>query len=173
MKKTVNLIEKKLKSSLKSESGHAMLEMAIGIIFLFNLTAGIIDFGNVLNDYSSVVEAAHQGALLASTNNHLQTNTDETFGYCNKSKKLAFKSTPTPKKEMEQHQKIDERVQQILNIEDSALDQHSLCITSSLENSSNTSSTDKNVVVTVEVAYDTLLYGSIPIKAQARAPFLQ
>jgi len=172
MKKTVNLIEKKLKSSLKSESGHAMLEMAIGIIFLFNLTAGIIDFGNVLNDYSSVVEAAHQGALLASTNNHLQNNTNQKFGNCQVSR-LSRSSSKLPDKEKSEHTKIDERVQQILNIEDSALDQNSLCITSSLENSSNTSSTDKNVVVTVQVAYDTLLYGSIPIKAQARAPFLQ
>ena len=155
--------------SLCGESGHAMLEMVIGLIFLFNLTAGIIDFGSILSDYSSVVEAAHQGALLASTNNHLQSNTDQKFGNCPSS--LTARSAPLPLKEQNEHQKIDERVQQILNIQDSMLDQNSLCITSTLENSSNT--TDKNVVVTVQVAYDTLLYGSIPIKAQARAPFLQ
>ena len=156
------------------ESGHAILEMAIAIIFLFNLTAGVIDFGCVLTNYSSVVEAAHQGALLASTNNHFQTNSDSTFGNCPSSP--TARSVPLPKKEQQEHQKIDERVQQILNIEDSALDQNSLCITSALEDSSGnltTNSTDKNVVVTVEVAYDTLLYGSIPIRAQARAPFLQ
>ena len=154
-----------------NESGHAMIEMAISLVLFFNLTAGIIDFGSILNDYSSVVEAAHQGALLASTNNHFQNETDRNFGNCQNSSQTQRSGNPISIKELEEHKKVDQRVQQILNIDDSSLDQQSLCITSSLENAS--SSTDKNVVVTVEVAYDTLLYGSIPIKAQARAPFLQ
>ena len=157
--------------SLQSEKGHAMIEMAIGLVFLFNITAGVIDFGSILNDYSAVVEAAHQGALLAATNNHLETNTDQQFGNCRVNQSLN-RVTPPSLTEQQAHENIDQRVQRILNIDDSSLENESLCVTSSLENSS-AGAQDKNVVVTVEVAYKTLLYGSIPIKAQARAPFLQ
>ena len=158
-------------SSLRSESGHAMLEMAISLIFLFNLTAGIIDFGCVLNNYPTIVEAAHQGALLASTNNHLQTNTNQKFSNC--INKRTNSGSKTSYQEEKEHQKIDERVQQILNVPESMLVKDSLCVTSSVEDSSTKNSNDKNVVVTVEIAYNTLFYGSIPIRAQARAPFLQ
>ena len=164
-----------------NESGHAMIEMAISLVFLLNLTAGIIDFGSILNNYSSVVQAAHQGALLAATNNHLQTNTDQQFGNCKSIKSRNSKNKKISEKEQKQHLKVDEHIQQILNIKDSSLDNQSLCVTSRLEDSSSSdplsslepSTSDKNVVVTIEVAYKTLLYGYIPIKAQARAPFLQ
>jgi hypothetical protein len=160
---------------LNNDKGHAVLEFSLSLFFLFTLTAGIVDFGNILNQYTVVAEAAHQGARFASgisflkTNGELDSLTDS---------QLACPVTSTarmvnpPPKEAEEHTKIQQRVDQVLALTDRNLEQDSLCITSALEDSS-TGGTDKNVVVKVEVAYQTILYGRFPINATARAPFLQ
>ena len=164
---------------LKEETGHALLEFSLSLFFLFTLTAGIVDFGNILNQYSVVTEAAHQGARFASGNSLLERN-----GYLDKlsaSQTAAACTTPispttrlsSPSaKELQGHQKIQDRVDQILSLTDTNLANDSLCITSALEDSTS-GGTDKNVVITVEVAYQSILYGRFPIRAQARAPFLQ
>lgn len=160
---------------LKDEKGHAVLEFSLSLFFLFTLTAGIVDFGNILNQYTVVAEAAHQGARFASGNSFLKTNGD--LDNLSDSQTACPTSSTTriinpPPKEEEEHKKIQERVDQVLALSDRNLEQDSLCITSALEDSS-TGGTDKNVVVRVEVAYQTILYGRFPINATAKAPFLQ
>lgn len=158
-------------NSINNEKGHAILEFSLSLFFLFALTAGIVDFGNILNQYTVVTEAAHQGARFASGNSFLSNNAQVVNVGGAQSCTSAVPSA-VQGKELEAHTKIQERVDQILGLSDRNLLQDSLCIATTLEDSTS-GGTDKNVVVNIDVAYQSILYGRFPIKATAKAPFLQ
>jgi hypothetical protein len=158
------------KTILGNESGHAILEFAISLFFLGTLTMGIVDFGNVLNDYASLTEAAHQGARYGSGNIHLQSTTpiSQLTGDQQGCPTSVITRTGPGTPEDDAHLELQERVSEVLGLNTTQLKQDSLCVTSRLENSGSY----QNIVVDVQVAYTSMIFGPLPIKVQARAPYL-
>jgi len=168
--------QKKGANMLLNESGQAMLEFAVSLFFLGGLTMGIIDFGNILNDYSALTEAAHQGARFGSGNLHLKDIGDSTTNdpvsrltndQAGCSTSITTKTGQGPATDGA-HRDLQNRVSQVLNLSKTQLNKDSLCVTSQLENTAG----DENIIVSVQVAYKSMLFGELPITVQAKAPFL-
>lgn len=154
----------------RDESGHAILEFAISLFFLGTLTMGIIDFGNVLNDYAALTEAAHQGARYGSGSIYLQNTTPLSKLTADQQGCPTSVTTRTGpgSPEDDAHTELQERVSEVLDLNTTQLKQDSLCVTSRLENDGSY----QNIVVDVQVAYTSMMFGPLPIKVQARAPYL-
>jgi Flp pilus assembly protein TadG len=58
----------------RGESGQSLVELAISILFLFFLLAGVVDLGRAFFTYIALRDAAQEGAAYASVARNMQTD---------------------------------------------------------------------------------------------------
>ena len=69
LKKSIQKLPGRLKSAVqKNESGQALLELAVGMIVLLVMLAGIIDLGRMSFYYFAMRDGAQEGAIYGSVN---------------------------------------------------------------------------------------------------------
>ena len=64
---------------IKSERGQSLVELAISIVILVYLLAGAVEFGLAFFQYVQLRDAAQEGALYASLNPYIDSNSDGTY----------------------------------------------------------------------------------------------
>ena len=161
-----------MKHDNEEEAGIAILELLIASPFLFILIIGVIDIGRLINQYlllnyavsAGVLEAMSQpnltpGKFIKGTPNQICPETV-----------TGLEATPDT-----QHQKIQERVINLVQLTDRALSGN-VCVRSTLQIAPTAANDPREKTVTVEVFtdYNALfpLFNGLPIVLQSTGPYL-
>ena len=60
------LIKQILQGSRQKNKGQSLVELTLVLVILLSLLTGMVEFGNLLNQYITVTDAAREGARFAS-----------------------------------------------------------------------------------------------------------
>lgn len=163
-------------SALRFERGAAINEFVIAIPFLSLMITAVLDVGSAINEYMLLSEAAHQGVRMASGTVQL-TSLQEFQGLTSSQGCAASPAAPAPiPADTDYHTAIQQRVADLLQIQNTQLDPTSLCIKTGLVmGTTPTGALQKNVYVRIEVRYKSFFpaFNGLPMKLSATAPFLQ
>jgi Flp pilus assembly protein TadG len=66
----------RLKKRKREESGQSMVELAVSLVFLLTLIAGVVDLGRAFFTHIALRDAAQEGALYGSINANTKTDND-------------------------------------------------------------------------------------------------
>ena len=127
------------------------------------LISGVVDLGMVLGQYMQLAEAVHQGASVAARLEQLQV--DEVQGLAGNGCDV---TAGTSGASHQFHQQVQNRVEQLINLQSVRLVDNTLCITTGRVADSD------SVFVRVESNYDAFLpfFDGIPISVEANAPHI-
>ena len=163
-----------------ADAGTAMMEFMIVLPFLLTMVFGVVDLGRAIAQYMVLSEVVSQGVRFGGAVSNLSKDnlgtefSDLTPGqHCGTTKtKSASKSPISDAVDNEIHQKIQQRVEDLVDQGNTSLDPATLCIRSKL----NTipSSAEMNIHLEVEANFNSILpmFNGITLKAQATGPYL-
>ena len=161
-----------MKNDNEEEAGIAILELLIASPFLFILIIGVIDIGRLINQYLLLNYAVSAGVLEAMSQPNL---TPGKFVKGTPNQICPSTVTDPVATPDTQHQKIQERVINLVQLTDRALSGN-VCVRSTLQIAPTVANDPREKTVTVEVFtdYNALfpLFNGLPIVLQSTGPYL-
>ena len=166
VKKNYKLLSFFHKKVSRSESGNAISEFMIAWPFLGVIALSIFDLSMALSQYVQLTEAAHQGVRLAAGYEQLSVGTARGMAGATGTNCAAASGNQF-------HQRVQDRVNQLITVQNLWLDTTKLCIESGRVAGGAATNPD-TVHVRVSSNYNAVIpvFRNLPITVEVRAPHL-